>query len=65
MKLKDTCSLEESYDIPRERIKKQGHHFANKDQYSQAMIFWVIMYSSESWAKKKAEQWRIDASELW
>ena len=39
MKLKDACSLEESYDIPRERIKKQGHHFADKDQYSQSYDF--------------------------
>ena len=33
MKLKDTCSLEESYDKSRKRIKKR-HHFANKGPYS-------------------------------
>ena len=27
MKLKDACSLEESYDKPRQYIKKQRHHF--------------------------------------
>ena len=27
MKLKDTCSLEESYDQPRQHIKKQRHYF--------------------------------------
>ena len=30
MKLKDTCSLENSYDQPRQHIKKQRHYFANK-----------------------------------
>ena len=30
MKLKDTCSSEESHDKPRQYIKKQRHHFANK-----------------------------------
>ena len=29
MKLKDTYSLEESYDQPREYIQKQGHYFAD------------------------------------
>ena len=29
-------SWKESYDKPRQCIKKQGHHFANKDQYSQS-----------------------------
>ena len=37
MKLKDACSLEESYDKPREHIKKQQrHHFANKGISSQS-----------------------------
>ena len=30
MKLKDACSLEESYDQPRQHIKKWRHYFANK-----------------------------------
>ena len=30
MKLKDAYSLEENYDQPRQHIKKQRHHFANK-----------------------------------
>ena len=30
-----------------------------------AMIFPVVMYGYESWIKKKAEQRRIDAFELW
>ena len=36
MKLKETCSLEESYDKPRQHIKKQRHYFANKGPYSQS-----------------------------
>ena len=32
MKLKDTYSLEESYDQLRQHIKKQRHYFANKSQ---------------------------------
>ena len=30
-----------------------------------AMVFPVVMYGCESWTVKKAECWRIDASELW
>ena len=30
-----------------------------------AMFFPVVMYGCESWTIKKAEQWRIDAFELW
>ena len=30
-----------------------------------AMVFPVVMYGCESWTIKKAECWRIDASELW
>ena len=39
MKLKDTCSLEESYDKPRHCIKKQGHYFADKGPSSQIYGF--------------------------
>ena len=39
MKLKDTCSLNKSYDKPRQCIKKQTHHFADKDPYSQSYGF--------------------------
>ena len=30
-----------------------------------AMVFPVVMYGCESWTRKKAEHWRIDAFELW
>ena len=40
-KLKDASSLKESYDTPRQHIKKQRHHFADKGPSSQS-------YSSSS-----------------
>ena len=39
MKLKDAYSLEESYDQPRQHIKKQRHYFANKGLSSQGYGF--------------------------
>ena len=39
MKLQDTCSLEKSYDQPRQHIKKQRHYFANKGPSSQGYGF--------------------------
>ena len=39
MKLKEACSLEESYDQPRQHIKKQRHYFANKGLSSQSFGF--------------------------
>ena len=65
MKLRDGCSLEESYDQPRQGIKKQWHYFADKGPSSQSYGFPVIMYGCESWTIKKAEHRRIDAFELW
>ena len=65
MKLKDACSLEESYDQPRQDIKKQRHYFANKGPSSQSYGFssghvWIWELDCE-----KAEHQRIDAFELW
>ena len=65
MKLKDTCSLEESYDQPRQHIKKQRHYFANKGPPSQSYGFPVVMCGCKSWTIKKAEHRRTDAFELW
>ena len=38
MKLKD-APWKETYDKTRQHIKKQRHHFANKDLYSQSYGF--------------------------
>ena len=39
MKLRDACSLEESYDQPRQHNKKQRHYFTNKGLSSQSYGF--------------------------
>ena len=46
-----------SYDQPRQHIKKQRYYLA--------MVFPVVMYGCESWTIKKAEHQRIDDFELW
>ena len=50
--------LKDSYDKPRQCIKKQRHHFANKGLYSQSYGFssshvrvWELDYK-EGWAPK-------------
>ena len=64
-KLKDACSLEESYDQPRQHIKKQRHYFVNKGPSSQGYGFssshvwmWELDYK-ESWALKNWCFWTI------
>ena len=64
MKLKD-APWKESYDQPRQHIKKQRHYFSNKGPSSQSYGF----SSSHVWMRvgstKKAEHWRTDAFKLW
>ena len=55
----------ESYDQPRQHIKKQRHYFANKSPSSQGYGFPVVMYGCENCIIKEAECQRIDAFELW
>ena len=55
-----------SYDKPREHIKKERHHFADKSAYSQSYVF----FSGHVWMWeldfiKKPECERVDAFELW
>ena len=45
----------ESYDQPRQHIKKQRRNFANKGPSSQSYGFSVVMYGCERWTIKKAE----------
>ena len=45
----------ESYDQPRQHIKKQRHYFAHKGPSIKAMVFPVVMCGCESWTVKKAE----------
>ena len=62
----------ESYDQPRQHIKKQRQKKKSRDitlstkvSLVKAMIFPVVMYGCESWTIKKAECRKTDTSELW
>ena len=55
MKLKDTCSLEKSYDKPRQHIKKQRHNFADKGPSTETYGF----SSSHVW------MWELDHKKGW
>ena len=53
-------------DKPRQHVKKQRQHFADKSAFSKSYGFFsVVMYRCESWTTKKAECLRIDAFKLW
>ena len=54
----------ESYNQPRQHIKKHSLYFVNKGPSSQGLVFPGVMYGCESWTIKKAEHGRIDAFEL-
>ena len=63
--LKDACSLEESYDQPRQHFKKQRCYFAKKGLSSQSYGFssshvwtWELHYI-ESWAQKNWCFWTV------
>ena len=65
MKLKDTCSLEGSYDKSRQLLKIRDITLPEKVRIVKAMVFPVVIYRCESWTRKKAERQRTDAFELW
>ena len=52
----------ESYDQPRQHIKKQRCYVSTKVCLSS---FPVVMCGCDRWTIKKPEHWRIDAFELW
>ena len=65
MKLKDVTPWKESYDQPRQHIKKQRHYFANKGPFNQSYGFssshvwmWELEYK-ESWALKNWCFWTV------
>ena len=49
------ASWKKSYDRPRQRIKKQKHHFANKAPSSQSCIF----------SSSRVQMWELDHKESW
>ena len=53
--IKTLTPWKESYNQPKQYIKKQRHYFANKVCLVKAMVFPVVMYGCESWTIKKAE----------
>ena len=55
IKLKDAYSWKESYDQPRQHIKKQRHYFPKKVHLVKAMVFPVVVHGCESWTLKRAE----------
>ena len=46
-------------------FKSRDISLPTKVHLVKAMVFPVVMYGCESWTVKKAEDWRIDAFELW
>ena len=46
-------------------LKSRNITWPTKVRLVKAMVFPVVMYGCESWTIKKAEQWRIEAFELW
>ena len=44
-----------SYNKPRQHIKKQRHHFANKGPYSQSYVF----------SSSHVQMWKVDQKEGW
>ena len=67
MKLKDACSLEEKLrpTYLDSILKSRDITLPTKVHLVKAMVFPVVMYGNQSWTIKKAECWRINASELW
>ena len=65
LEIKRRLLMEESYDQPRQHIKKQRLILPTKICIVKAMVFSVVMYGCESWTIKKAEHQRIDAFKLW
>ena len=55
MKLKDAYSLKKSYDKPRQCIKRQRHHFADK----------VLCSQSYDFPSSHVQMWELDHKEGW
>ena len=66
MKLKDACFLGRKVMTNLDSILKSRYITLPKNVHLvKAMFFSIVIYGCESWTIKKAEQWRIDAFELW
>ena len=65
LKLKTLTPWKESYDQPRQHIKKKRHYIANKGPSSQGYGFSSSHVGYKTWTIKKVERRRIDAFDLW
>ena len=65
MKLKDVCSLRKAMANIDSILESRDITLLTKVHTVKTMIFPVVVYECESWMKKKAEHWRIDAFKLW
>ena len=54
-KLKKPIPWKKSYDKPRQCIRKQRYHLANKVHVVKTVVFPVVMHGYESWTIKKVE----------
>ena len=64
-KLKTLSPWKESYDQPRQILKRTDITLPTKVRLVKVTVFPVVMYGWESWTIKKAEHRRIDVFELW
>ena len=66
MKLKDTFGRKAmtNLDCTWQTLKTETS-LCRQSSLVKAIVFPVVMYGCESWTIKKAENWRIDAFELW
>ena len=55
----------ESYDQPRQHIRRRDITLSTKVHLVKAMVFPLVMYGCKIWTIKKAEHRRIDAFKLW
>ena len=58
-------SWKKNYDQSRQHIKKQDITLPTKVHLVKLMVFLGVMFGCESWTIKIAEEWRIDAFEMW
>ena len=65
MELNDAFSLKKSNDNLDSILKGRDITLLTKVHIVKAMVFPLVMYRCESWAKKKAEHQRTDAFKLW
>ena len=61
MKLKTLAPWKKSYDKPRQRIKKQIHHFTDKGPYSQSYSFFSSHVQMGELDHKKIDAFKLGA----